>query len=116
MDQHDTTDRQHAFNAFYNEVVERIIQRAEDHPQRKHGDLPAIHGAAYDFVDDLDGDSTELRTKVGELEDRLTRAARIIEVADLRAAAVDGPVSHAREEMTDDEWRELYLAITGVTR
>lgn len=42
---------------------------------------------------------------------RLREGLDIIEGADRRAEAVDGPVNHVRDEMTDDEWRKLYLAI-----
>jgi hypothetical protein len=40
---------------------------------------------------------------------RLHDIGRIIEIADTRALAVDGPVSHVRDTMTDKEWRQLYL-------
>lgn len=38
-------------------------------------------------------------------------AIGIVEVADNRAMAADGPVSHVRDEMSDAEWRQMYMAI-----
>lgn len=35
-------------------------------------------------------------------------AVRIIETADNRAMAADGPVSRTADEMSDKEWRDLY--------
>lgn len=49
--------------------------------------------------------------RIEQLEKRLADAAEIIEVADNRALAADGPVSHCRDEMTDAEWRRLYRAV-----
>ena len=46
----------------------------------------------------------------------LDRALEIIELADIRAMAADGPVTHVRDEMTDDEWRQLYLYIVEARR
>ena len=43
--------------------------------------------------------------------ERLDEAVGIIEAADRRAEAADGPVSHVRDEMTDAEWRRLYLVL-----
>ena len=42
----------------------------------------------------------------------LQRAVGIIEAADARCLAADGPVGHLRDEMTDHEWREMYVALT----
>jgi hypothetical protein len=41
----------------------------------------------------------------------LDKAVGIIEVADARAEAADGPVGHVRDEMSDAEWRTLYVAL-----
>lgn len=41
----------------------------------------------------------------------VTKAIDIIEIADIRASAADGPVAHVRDEMSDSEWRQLYLAL-----
>lgn len=38
-------------------------------------------------------------------------ALSIIELADNRALATDGPVGHVRDEMSDQEWRSLYLSL-----
>ena len=46
----------------------------------------------------------------------LERAIAIIEAADGRAAAADGPVGHVRDEMTDNEWRELYISLQKARR
>jgi hypothetical protein len=43
--------------------------------------------------------------------DLLNEAIQIIETADNRAMAADGPVSHVRDEMSDKEWRDLYVAL-----
>lgn len=51
------------------------------------------------------------RMALAFVEGCLDRALAIIEVADGRAAAADGPVGHVRDEMTDTEWRELYVAL-----
>lgn len=42
----------------------------------------------------------------------LETAIQIIETADNRAMAVDGPVSRAADEMSDAEWRQMYVALT----
>lgn len=44
--------------------------------------------------------------------DHVTEAMRIIELADQRALASDGPVGHVRDEMSDSEWRKMYRAIS----
>lgn len=46
----------------------------------------------------------------------LDEAIAIIEAADNRALATDGPVGHARDEMTDAEWRALYVALTAARK
>jgi hypothetical protein len=46
----------------------------------------------------------------------IERAIRIIEDADGRAVAADGPVNHVRDEMTDVEWRRLYRTLKGALR
>lgn len=43
----------------------------------------------------------------------LDRAIAIIDTADNRAMAADGPVGHVRDEMSDKEWRDLYVALTS---
>jgi len=52
---------------------------------------------------------------IGSMNERLyTRlrfAREIIETADNRAAAVDGPVGHVRDMMSDREWFDLYHTI-----
>lgn len=43
---------------------------------------------------------------------RLVRSALdIIELADNRSMAADGPVGHVRDNMSDDEWRKLYVSL-----
>ena len=44
---------------------------------------------------------------------RLMAIARILEDADNRCMAVDGPVTPTRHEITDWELREIYLLATG---
>lgn len=46
------------------------------------------------------------------VEALLDRAITIIETADNRAMAADGPVGHVRDEMSDKEWRDLYVSLT----
>jgi hypothetical protein len=54
---------------------------------------------------------------VDELERRLRRIAQIIETADNRAMAADGPVGGTAENIDPSEWREIYiLARLGDTR
>lgn len=54
------------------------------------------------------GPTTEQR-----LAARLARIAQIIESADHRAMAADGPVTKTRDEMTDDEFRQIYQLAKG---
>jgi hypothetical protein len=42
----------------------------------------------------------------------LREALLIIETADNRAMATDGPVSRTPDEMSDAEWRRLYKCLT----
>lgn len=44
--------------------------------------------------------------------ENVTEAMRIIELADQRALATDGPVGHVRDEMSDSEWRQMYKALS----
>lgn len=46
--------------------------------------------------------------KIGSNRWRLDRIADIIEDVDLRCMATDGPVTKTRNEITDDEIREIY--------
>lgn len=50
------------------------------------------------------------------LRNRLALIASIIEAADNRALAADGPVGHVRNELTATEWRDIYLAAKGDSR
>lgn len=43
--------------------------------------------------------------------EEVQKAMGIIESADQRALAVDGPVGHVRDMMTDREWRDMYVAL-----
>jgi hypothetical protein len=54
---------------------------------------------------------TKIQTPTGIAYFHLSHAERIIENADRRAGAADGPVNHVRDEMTDKEWRDLYRSI-----
>ena len=38
-------------------------------------------------------------------------AQLLIEVGEQRALAIDGPVGHFRDELSDSEWRRLWLAL-----
>ena len=49
-------------------------------------------------------------TFVGVVE-AAQQATDIIETADRRAEAADGPVGHVRDEMSDKEWRDLYRGL-----
>lgn len=49
--------------------------------------------------------------KVAQARNLVSEAVRIIELADYRALATDGPVGHVRDEMSDSEWRMLYLSL-----
>lgn len=42
-------------------------------------------------------------------EQRLSRIREIIELADHRCLATDGAVGRIQQEITDAEWREIYL-------
>ena len=42
-------------------------------------------------------------------EMRLKAIAEILEVVDNRCMAVDGPVSKTKDEITDNEFRRIYL-------
>jgi hypothetical protein len=53
--------------------------------------------------------------KLSNLE-RLRRIAEIIEEVDRRCMAYDGPVGNTREEMRDDEMREIYKLSKGKGR
>jgi hypothetical protein len=48
---------------------------------------------------------------MSDVKQLLEQAIAIIDMADIRAAAADGPVNHVRDEMTDAEWRRLYVAL-----
>lgn len=45
---------------------------------------------------------------VGQLQDRLTRIANVIEGVENRCMAVDGPVTPTHQEITDRELIEIY--------
>lgn len=57
--------------------------------------------------------NNRLREQLAEAQERIERAVTIIETADNRAMATDGPVGHVRDEMSDDEWRQLYVALVA---
>ena len=66
---------------------------------------------------DLDiRDSVEALLAIARREERALRhidaAWDVIEAADMRAAAADGPVLHVRDTMSDSEWRTLYVELT----
>ena len=47
---------------------------------------------------------------------RLKKIAEIIECVDDRAMHVDGPVTPTRQEITDEEYREIYRLAKGIYR
>jgi hypothetical protein len=55
--------------------------------------------------------ATRITTPEGIAYFHLQRAMTIIETADNRAMAADGPVGHARDNMSDREWRDLYRSL-----
>lgn len=48
-----------------------------------------------------------------QLQKRLDTITQIIEDADRRCEAVDGPVAKIQQELTDAEWRKIYVAAVG---
>lgn len=54
--------------------------------------------------------------RIARISAHLDRAISIIETADNRAMAVDGPVGHVRDEMSDKEWRDLYKALVAARK
>jgi len=61
----------------------------------------------------LSSDVRSFLDAVAEVRAHQRRAAEVIADADLRCLAADGPVGHVRNELTDDEWRELYALMGG---
>lgn len=53
--------------------------------------------------------------EIARLSDRLKRIAEIIWDVDGRCMAADGPVTNTRDEMTDDELREIWYLVRDVT-
>lgn len=51
--------------------------------------------------------------KAVDNQNRLTQIAHIIELVDQRCLCADGPVANTRDEMTDQEMRQIYLLATG---
>src|SRR5829696_5105351 len=54
--------------------------------------------------------------EIASLANSIAEAKSLIDHADQRAIEVDGPVSHARDEMTDAEWTRLYECICAAER
>ena len=80
---------------------------------RKAGTQDKFMDLALDWADKAQEYVQTIQAENLALDNRLCDARAIIEAADARAAAVDGPVNHCRDEMTDAEWRKLYLAVKG---
>lgn len=54
-----------------------------------------------------------MSAQVRRLKNALSGIRDIIEGADQRLLAVDGPVGRIKDELTDGEWRKIYLLATG---
>lgn len=52
--------------------------------------------------------STTQKESLAEMELGIRQCCEIIDLATTRALAVDGPVGHVRDAMTNKEWRRLY--------
>lgn len=48
------------------------------------------------------------------LREALDEVAALIELGETRALAVNGPVSHFRDELDNGEWRRLWVALSKV--
>ena len=62
----------------------------------------------------FEASATQRSRDVDDLIAAAWKAAMLIEVADNRAMAADGPVSHVRLELDDQEWRDLYVAVDRI--
>ena len=70
-------------------------------------------GITHIWTDEL-RDLIAAARREAALREALAKARSIIEMADVRAEAADGPVLHVRDTMTDGEWRELYRLLSEV--
>ena len=99
------------------EAVAEVAEHRASFDLRWKADMRAIEkwhdagGDALTWPDHADL-CTWLMTRLADYTGRIEAASRIIEIADTRCQAVDGPVSRIRDEMHDSEWRQLYLVIT----
>jgi len=57
--------------------------------------------------------SEDIKKENAKLRHRLFQIVSIIDGVDNRCMAADGPVSNTRQEMTDEELRQIYRLATG---